>query len=168
MRAFRRRPSSIPHLVALAIGLAILTAATAGLALATPGSGITTTILARGLFQDVDVNVHVDGYKVSVDTKGPTDVYVVSNVLVAGGHTGWHTHLGPSLITVTAGTITAYEGDDPTCSPTTYHVGEGFVDPGDGHIHIAAGARRRRSLQCAGRWSRIDVPSGTRLLSRFG
>jgi quercetin dioxygenase-like cupin family protein len=36
------------------------------------------------------------------------------------GNTGWHMHPGPSLITVTAGTITAYDGDDPTCAPRTF------------------------------------------------
>jgi hypothetical protein len=32
--------------------------------------------------------------------------------------------------------ITAYEGDDPKCRPTVYGEGEGFVDPGDGHVHL--------------------------------
>ena len=58
------------------------------------------------------------------------------NVISAGGQSGWHTHPGPSLILVTAGEITAYEGDDPTCTPTRYKAGEGFVDPGDGHVHL--------------------------------
>jgi hypothetical protein len=37
---------------------------------------------------------------------------------------------------VTKGEITAYEGDDPKCRPTVYRAGEGFVDPGDGHVHV--------------------------------
>jgi hypothetical protein len=44
--------------------------------------------------------------------------------------------LGPSLITVTKGEITAYEGDDRKCTPKVYREGEGFVDPGDGHVHL--------------------------------
>jgi hypothetical protein len=50
--------------------------------------------------------------------------------------TGWHSHPGHSLIVVTAGTLTAHEGDDPTCTPHVYTVGMGFVDPGGGHVHI--------------------------------
>ena len=53
-----------------------------------------------------------------------------------GGSTGWHTHPGHSLIIVTAGTVTAYEGDDPSCTPTKYTVGDGFVDPGGDHVHL--------------------------------
>lgn len=69
-------------------------------------------------------------------TKGLSDVYVQNNVWQPGGSTGWHTHLGHSLIIVTAGTVTSYEGDDPDCKPHTYTVGMGFVDPGAGHVHI--------------------------------
>jgi quercetin dioxygenase-like cupin family protein len=149
----------------LAAALAILSLATASVALATPGDKITTTIVARGLFEDIDVRTKADGHKVAIQTKGPSDVYVVSNVLGPGGHTGWHTHLGPSLITVTAGTITAYDGDDPTCSPMTYQVGEGFVDPGDGHVHIlrnegsADAATIAVQLLPQGAGRRIDVPA---------
>jgi hypothetical protein len=34
------------------------------------------------------------------------------------------------------GEIAAYDGDDPTCTPKRYRAGEGFVDPGDGHVHL--------------------------------
>ena len=54
--------------------------------------------------------------------------------IAIGGQSGWHTHPGPSLITVTVGEITAY--DDKLCSPHVYHAGEGFVDPGDGDVHL--------------------------------
>jgi hypothetical protein len=37
---------------------------------------------------------------------------------------------------VTVGEITAYDGDDPTCTPKRYRAGEGFVDDGDGHVHL--------------------------------
>jgi quercetin dioxygenase-like cupin family protein len=60
---------------------------------------------------------------------------VQSNVWQPGGSTGWHTHPGHSLIIVTAGTVTAYDGDDPNCQPTEYKAGMGFVDPGGDHIH---------------------------------
>ena len=69
-------------------------------------------------------------------TKGPSDLYVQSNVWTPGGTTGWHTHPGRSLIIVTAGTMTAYEADDPTCAPRQYTIGEGFVDEGGDHVHV--------------------------------
>lgn len=37
---------------------------------------------------------------------------------------------------MTAGTVTAYEGDDPACTPRVYSQGMGFVDPGGGHVHV--------------------------------
>jgi len=69
-------------------------------------------------------------------TKGQSDLYVQSNVWEPGGSTGWHSHPGHSLITVTAGTVTVYEGDDPSCTPHVYTVGMGFVDAGGSHVHI--------------------------------
>lgn len=68
-------------------------------------------------------------------TKGSTDLYVVRNSIDPSGTSGWHRHPGPSLITVTAGEITAYDSDDPTCAPTVYRVGQGFIDDGD-HAHM--------------------------------
>ena len=55
---------------------------------------------------------------------------------ISTGTTGWHTHPGQSLIIVTEGTVTAYEGDDPECKPTVYTKGMTFVDPGGDHVHI--------------------------------
>lgn len=69
-------------------------------------------------------------------TKGDSDLYVQSNAWVPGGTAGWHTHPGHSLITVTAGTVTVYEGDDPTCTPKVYTVGTTFVDEGGEYVHV--------------------------------
>jgi hypothetical protein len=142
----------------------IATLATASVVLATPGTGIATTNISVGLFEPIDVKTHVDGHKVSIDTKGPSDVYVVSNVIAPGGQTGWHTHPGPSLITVKSGTIAAYDGDDPDCTPTVYTAGTGFVDAGDGHVHVlrnegtVAAETIAVQLLPRGAARRIDVP----------
>ena len=69
-------------------------------------------------------------------TKGSSELYVQSNVWQTGGSTGWHTHPGHSLIIVTKGTVTAYEGEDPECKPHLYSAGMGFVDRGGGHVHM--------------------------------
>ena len=75
-------------------------------------------------------------------TKGSSDLYVQSNVWQPGGSTGWHTHPGHSLIIVTEGTVTAYEGDDPECKPHVYTEGMGFVDPG-GDMCTSSGTKAR-------------------------
>jgi len=59
---------------------------------------------------------------------------VTRNAIAIGGQSGWHTHPGPSLITVTVGAIVAYDSD--TCAPRQYGTGDTFVDPGDGHVHL--------------------------------
>ena len=75
-------------------------------------------------------------HKVRIKTKGLSDVYVTRNAIDPGGQSGWRTHPGPSLIIVTLGEITAYEGDDSHCRPTRYRAGEGFVDEGGEHVHV--------------------------------
>ena len=106
-------------------------------ALATPQVGVTPTQVAMGSFGEIDVKTNnFPPHKVRLKTKGDSDVYVIRNSFAAGGSSGWHTHPGPSLITVTTGEITAYEGDDPTCTPTVYHAGESFTDIGCGDIHL--------------------------------
>jgi hypothetical protein len=114
---------------------------------ATPALGFVGTTLAVGRFGDIDIHnlqfaapsgitPRGEPWLSFQKTKGPSDVYVQNNVWQPGGHTGWHTHPGHSLIIVTAGTVTAYEGDDPSCTPHAYTVGQGFVDEGGDHIHI--------------------------------
>jgi hypothetical protein len=132
----------------------VVTALSTRKVLATPASGFVGTTLAVGRFGEIDVFNHLilpdsspDGlnghekHRKNVwmswqKTKGSSDVYVQNNVWAVGGSTGWHSHPGHSLIVVTAGTVTAYEGDDPDCKPTVYTVGMGFVDPGGDHVHI--------------------------------
>jgi quercetin dioxygenase-like cupin family protein len=113
---------------------------------ATTSEGYKSTVLALGRFDKKDV---VSSYLPSLkgdgsdrlwmslqETPGLSDVYVQSNVWAPGGSTGWHTHPGHSLIIVTAGTVTDYEGHDPECKPHVYKTGMAFVDPGGEHVHI--------------------------------
>ena len=116
--------------------------------MATPASGFTSTSLAVGRVGEIDVNnlaITDDASDVNAKknvwhslqkAKGPSDLYVQSNVWVPGGTSGWHTHPGHSLITVTAGAVTAYEGDDVSCTPKVYTVGMTFVDEGGDHVHV--------------------------------
>jgi quercetin dioxygenase-like cupin family protein len=99
----------------------------------------------KATFDEIDVSAKWDinpspdityFWKARIDTKGESDLYVVRNTFDSGATTGWHTHPGPSLITVTVGTITAYDGDDPTCTPHVYPQGSTFIDAGGGHVHL--------------------------------
>jgi quercetin dioxygenase-like cupin family protein len=109
----------------------------AGGALATDPSGFTAAQQWKGVFDEMDVHaVGMPDHQVKLKTQGVSDVYVTRNSIAVDGHSGWHTHPGPSLIMVTVGEIMAYDGDDPTCTPKRYQAGEGFVDPGDGHVHL--------------------------------
>jgi uncharacterized cupin superfamily protein len=156
-------------------GAIVVTALCAGSVLATPAGGFTGTTLALGRFGDVDVFNHFVPPNTALSkrhrniwlswqkTKGMSDLYVQSNVWAPGGSTGWHTHPGHSLIIVTAGTVTAYEGDDPSCTPVVYTQGMGFVDPGGDHVHILRNEgtveARTFAIQLipAGEARRIDV-----------
>jgi quercetin dioxygenase-like cupin family protein len=108
---------------------------------ATDPSGFTASQQWKGVFGDIDLLVvnkepKQPGHRVKIKTQGDTDLYVTRNVIDPGGQSGWHTHPGPSLIVVAVGEVTAYDGDDPTCTPKRYKAGEGFIDPGDGHVHL--------------------------------
>jgi quercetin dioxygenase-like cupin family protein len=137
MNRHRTRLLTVTAAIATVSAL-VLAAALLGLpALATPQVGVTPEQVAMGRFGPINVRTHnFPPHKVKLETKGDSDVYVIRNAFAVGSSSGWHTHPGPSLITVTKGEITAYEGDDPTCTPTVYRAGQGFVDPGDGHLHL--------------------------------
>jgi hypothetical protein len=151
------------------IGGAVLGAlAYTGIAHATPASGFVGTTVAMGRLQEFDVNLHTipaDIWQSQQRTKGDSDLYVQQNVWQPGGTTGWHSHPGHSLIIVTAGTVTDYESDDPSCAPHVYTAGQGFVDRGGDHVHMIRneGSVEARTyavqLIPAGATRRIDAPA---------
>ena len=49
--------------------------------------------------------------------------------------TSWHTHPGPALVSIAAGSFTYQDVGAGDCRERTYAAGEGFVDPGSGHVH---------------------------------
>jgi quercetin dioxygenase-like cupin family protein len=123
--------------IAIAVTVSMLTLP----ASATDPVGFTSTTLGTGPFPSLDVSSFFLPQKgqpwlMLLKTKGKSDGYVLSNSWDPGGTTGWHTHSGPTLIIVTAGTITHYDGDDPTCTPKVYTAGMTFVDQGGTHVHI--------------------------------
>lgn len=134
-------------LVAVLVTAAIGAAGVAAMAVASPGSGASATVLARGLATK------------RVKTRGnePYDVVVQQLTIAPGGHAGWHTHPGSALAVVRSGTLTIYDGDDRSCSPHTYSAGETYVDPGHGHVHIG---RNEGAAPLEIVVAYVDVPPG--------
>ena len=98
-------------------------------------TGVTATVLSRGTLDPF--NVRSDPHGPIADFRAhstqPMDIVVRQHDYAVGSSTGWHTHPGPIFITVTHGTLTFYELDDP-CTPHVVTAGHSFVDTGDGHI----------------------------------
>ena len=106
-----------------------------GNVLATPPIGVTTLPIAMGRFDPIDSKVKTGDWKAEIRTKGASDLHVLQNTIIPGGTFGWHSHPGPSLVIVKAGTATFYHGDDPTCTPHVVPTGSGFVDE-CGAVHV--------------------------------
>jgi hypothetical protein len=142
---------------------------------ATPAVGFSATTVLRGTFGEMDIlnksiipdssddDRRAKAWLSEQKTTGPAELYVQSNVWQPGGSTGWHTHPGRSLIIVTAGTVTEYDGPDLHCEPHVYTTNTAFVDPRDGHAHIIRNegkvVARTTAIQLipAGAARRIDV-----------
>jgi hypothetical protein len=102
---------------------------------AEPPSGVTPTLLARGTYDAFKVRSDQQGpIDFKAEAKSPIDIIVRQHDYAVGSTTGWHSHPGPVFITVTQGTLTYYEYDDPTCTPHVVTAGQGFVDTGRGHV----------------------------------
>jgi quercetin dioxygenase-like cupin family protein len=139
----------------------VATVLVAGGAMATAGSGVSATLLARSAFID---NVDL---KVTVQTDGATKVAKVRSgdvveqhiIIGPGGNTGWHTHPGPVIVLIASGTITLYDGDDPTCTGHPYTAGQSFVDIGSGHVHLGRNLSATANVELYVTY--LGVPSGT-------
>jgi quercetin dioxygenase-like cupin family protein len=154
-------------------------------ALATPSCGLASETLAVGHYPSGLLDLMCREFPgtrlpwyLKVNIRGDSDVYVVRNTWPVGAHSGWHTHPGPSLITVISGELTVYDADDPTCTSTVYHAGESFTDVGCGDVHlirnegtvcavnmvvqiIPAGAERRIDADQPANCPTFDCPSPT-------
>jgi quercetin dioxygenase-like cupin family protein len=154
---------------ALSTGIMVTALFHATPAMSTPPDKFTSTTLAQGQFAPIDVSSYFITDKDKLwfslqKTKGKSDGYVLSNVWQPGGSTGWHTHLSHTLIIVTAGAVTEYKGDDPSCTPHVYTAGMTFVERGGTHVHIVRneGTVEAQTVAVrlipAGQPGRIDAP----------
>jgi len=130
----------------------------------TVSSGQTSTLLGRSAIDPFDVHSDFDKNRVEINVTDPSDVFVNSSTVAAGGTTGWHKHPGPILVTVTGGVFTYYHGDDPTCTPHVYPAGTAFVElPNDVHIGRNEGSEPLTWVATGiiprGAAPRIDMPA---------
>jgi quercetin dioxygenase-like cupin family protein len=116
---------------------------------ATAPLGVTFTVLnratvpafdARRIFRQEsdDTHRHRRGnWKIELEATRMIDVVTVLFTVQPGGHSGWHTHPGPALFTVSKGALTMYEGNDPSCTPQLFPAGTGSIEAETrGHIHL--------------------------------
>lgn len=128
---------------------------------ATPSCALASVTLATGHFPSGSLNllckeIQDYGWGLKLNVKGDSDLYVVQNTWPVGAHSGWHTHPGPSMITILSGELTVYDADSPTCTPTVYHAGDSFTDVGCGDIHLI----RNEGTECAVNIVVQIVPAG--------
>jgi hypothetical protein len=119
----------------LAASASVLLLGVVNIATASPPSGVTPTVLARGTYDAFKVMSYPTGAGLfKAEAKQSLDVVVRRHDYAVGSSTGWHAHPYPVLITVISGTVTFYSYDDPACRPTVVSAGHGYVDSGRGHI----------------------------------
>jgi hypothetical protein len=129
-------------IVLVLVGVAVY----AGNVLATQSQAFSSTTLAKATFGQIDSHVVAEpGWQEKIKTHGDSDLYVQQNTWDPSvcdnkcvPSSGWHTHPGPSFVIVTQGTVTEYDGDDPTCTPHVYSANgtNAFIDIGGGAVHI--------------------------------
>ncbi|MGW1815775.1 cupin domain-containing protein [Streptomyces sp. NPDC002125] len=117
-------------------------------AVATPGSGVSGTVVAKGTSES----------KLKIKPpNGPTDVTFREITVQPGGSTGWHTHSGQLIAVVKAGTLTRTLDD---CSVEVTPAGTSFIEPaGAGHRHIG----RNLGTEPVVLWVTYLLPEGSEL-----
>ena len=85
---------------------------------------------------ELKVKIKLDGQATTVvDVDDPSRTVVVRYTVQPGVQFPWHSHLGPVVVNIVSGDLTYIDAD--TCTERTYQAGQGFVDPGQGHVHSA-------------------------------
>jgi len=106
---------------------------------ATAPAGVTFTVLNRATVPEFDARrryrqesddpqLDKKVWKIELEATRMVEVWTVLFTVQPGGHGGWHTHPGPAVFTVSAGTLTMYEGDDPSCTPQLFPAGTGSIE----------------------------------------
>lgn len=104
---------------------ALISTAAMGIAFASPAP-ISVVPHVDGAQLAAGEKANADGIK--FQTKRATEVSVLTLTVAPGATTGWHSHPGFAVISVTEGTGTLYFED---CSSKSYPAGQAFVETGD-------------------------------------
>jgi quercetin dioxygenase-like cupin family protein len=89
---------------------------------ATPPSGLTQVVLARG--NDVSNG--------TIPLQFGTDIVMVQLTVDPRGSSGWHSHPGGAIIVVKQGSITVHKAVGSQCQIETYSAGQTFLErPGE-------------------------------------
>ena len=117
------------RVVGATIGLGVV-GSLAGVALASPPSGIVSSFPVPKADLAKPVNVSSDGVRFRTDS--PTDVAIQTITFQPGGRTGWHHHPGMTIVAVQSGELTLV---GPRCYARTYGPGSPrgavFIESGD-------------------------------------
>jgi len=117
---------------ALVLSLLALVA-TAGVVLATHEAvGLSSQLLARGTLDRSD-RVEFLSALAGQGRFASNQVATVKASLAPGGTTKWHGHLGPSIVVVTAGTLTVTHPMAGGCMSEPQSVGDAFFHTGKAH-----------------------------------
>ena len=84
-------------------------------------SGFASTVLAKGTIAKA---TEISANRIEFSSPKNAQVIVQRGEFAKGGNTGWHTHPGLTVVTVTAGTLRYHDG----CSSKVYTVGQSFVE----------------------------------------
>ena len=102
-----------------------------------PSPGFVSTPIAGPVLMDEIQTVHqTRDWGVMIKTRGLSDAYFTHFKVPPGGHGGWHSHPGPSVIAVRSGTATFYD-ECVDFVPQVFPAGTGFVEDA-GCVHLLA------------------------------
>lgn len=135
MRGRHMKPVHILVIAAAGAGICAIPLVTK----ATPPSGISFTPVGRATVPEFSVKRKEKAidWRIGLDADQPIDVATQIVTFPPGASSGWHTHPGPVFFTVRTGTLTVYEGDDPSCTPHSFPAGTGAVEAGTStHSHM--------------------------------
>jgi len=105
----------------------------------TPPSGLSFTPIGRATVPEFSVKRKDKALDWEMELSADQSIDVATQIVTfqPGGFSGWHTHPGPVFFTVRTGTLTVYEGNDPTCTPHVFTAGTGAVEAATStHIHM--------------------------------
>jgi quercetin dioxygenase-like cupin family protein len=123
--------------IGVSAAVALIGGLIAGSALATPVINATAET-ARGPLVDRPLAVNwkfEPGNRIKLQTKGPMEIAFQRIAIAPGGTLGWHTHPGPTVVSVLRGPLSFYH-DEACTEEIEFGAGTSFSNMPD-EIHLA-------------------------------